>query len=134
STRMAPNQMLGAAHVNKARALLAREESKSAWPYWWLFGGASADDVLVTGGIALPADTAPQALVLEYDVPSGLVFVLTGVVIQACIAGALNSAFAPGDGSLTFVLDVNQPLASPLPQGAPVKGYEALAVPLGSFT
>src|ERR1035441_1365956 len=117
SSRMAPNQMLGAAHVNKARAVEARLESKNQWPYWWLFGGTSADDVIVTNGIAMPATgIAPlQALVLEYDVPSGLVFVLTGVVIQAVIAGALNSAFAPGDGSLTFVLDVNQPLASPLP-------------------
>ena len=126
------NQFLGVSHVKKATALLAKADRKLA-DYFWLFPPSSADDVLVTGGIALPADTDPQALVLEYDVPSGMVFVLTHVVAEAGIAGSLNSAFAPGDGSLVFVLDVNQPLGSPIPMGQPVKGFNALTVPLGSF-
>lgn len=126
------NQFLGVSHVKRATALLAKQDRKLA-DYFWLFPPSSADDVLETGKIALPAAAAPQALVLEYDVPSGMVFVLTGVVASASVAGALNSAFAPGDGSVVFVLDVNQALGSPLPVGNTVKGFNALTVPLGSF-
>jgi hypothetical protein len=126
------NQFLGATGVQRARKLLAKEGRKLA-DYWWLYPPASADDVQATGSIALPAAAAPQALVMEYDVPSGLRFVMTHVCIMASVAGALNSAFAPGDGSVTFVLDLNEPIGSPIPVGAPVKGFNALTVPLGSF-
>jgi hypothetical protein len=126
------NQFLGVSHVKRATALLAKADRKLV-DYFWLFPPSSADDVLETGVIALPADSDPQALVLEYDVPSGMAFILTHVVASAAVAGDLNSAFAPGDGSLVFVLDVNQPLGSPVPIGQPVKGFNALKVPLGSF-
>ena len=126
--------MLGASHVNRARALLAKKDRKLA-DYFWLFPPPSADDVLATGGIALPAISATgvYSQVLEYDVPSGMVFVLTHVLAQAQIAGAFSSAFAPGSGAVIFILDVNQPIGSPVPVGAPVKGFNALTVPLGSF-
>jgi hypothetical protein len=129
-----PNtQMLGVSHVQRAKALLAKQDRKLA-DYWWLFPPVTARDVLVTGGIALPGETVgTYSLVVEYDVPSGLKFVLTHVVACAMIAGALNSAFAPGDGSVIFLLDVNEPLNSPIPQGAPVRGFAGLQVPLGNF-
>lgn len=133
---MNENQMVGVSHVARARALLARKDSKDRWPYFWLFPPASADDTIVTGGIVLPAITFSPSVysqVLQYNVPSGMCFILTGVVAQAAVAGDLNSAFAPGDGSMLFTLDVSQPTTSAVPVGAPVKGYNNLSVPLGSF-
>jgi hypothetical protein len=131
-----PNtQMIGVSHVAKAKALLQQRDNKAQWPYWWLFPPFSSSPVNVFNGITLPDETSGvYSLVCQYNVPSGEIFVLTGLIFQAVIAGALNSAFAPGDGSVLGLLDVNNPLNSPVPVGAPVKGFQSVNVPLGSFT
>jgi hypothetical protein len=129
------NQFVGASYTKRANALLAGQDRKLV-DYWWLFPPSNADDVLVTAGLALPGITSAPSVysqVLEYKVPSGMIFVLTHTVNGAAVVGNLNSAFAPGDGSIVFVLDVNQPIGSPIPVGTPVKGFSALTVPLGSF-
>ena len=125
-------QMLARA-LNQGAGTSLGKEGRRFVDYWWVFPPESSDDVIVTGGIAMPAAASPQARVIQYNVPAGLAFLMTHVVACAMVAGALNSAFAPGDGSLVFVLDVNQPLSSPVPIGSAVKGFSALTVPLGSF-
>ncbi len=121
-----------AACIQRARAVLLERKLRRLVDFWWLFPPFASDDVLVIGSVALPG-IGTQAVALEYTVPSGLRFVMTHICIMASVAGALNSAFAPGDGSVSFVLDLNEPLGSTVPQGVPVKGFNALSVPLGSF-
>jgi hypothetical protein len=128
-------QMIGASHVAKARALLARADRKLA-DFWWCFPPQAADNVLQTNAVALPdTSTAPQIYtpILQYQVPSGMVFVLTGVIFQVAVAGVV-SQFAPG--SLLGLLDLNAPIGTeslPIPVGTPIKGFNALSVSLGSF-
>lgn len=125
-------QMIGADIAQKARAV--QRNNRDKWPFWWLFPPFSQSPVNEFNGIALPAVTSSvYSLVLEYDVPSGEVFVMTGLIFQALLAGDFNSAFAPGDGSVLGLLDVNNALNSPLPTGAPVKGFQSVNVPLGDF-
>lgn len=130
---MTPNtQMLGVGHVAKAKALLSQRDNKALWPYWWVYPPFSSSPVNQFNGIALPGES-DDALILQYSVPSGEVFVLTGLIFGAYLSGDWNTAFAPGDGSILGLLDVNNPLDNPVPMGAAVKGFQSVNVPLGSF-
>ena len=136
------NPMLGPSFTSKARAVEAQRAAKTKWPYPWIFAPEESIPVTLYGGVAMPADTDPQAIIPfkngnlpdgGYKVPNGFIFNLAGVIFQASIAGAYNSVFAPGDGSLIYTLDVDQPLGQSIPSGVGLKDFSAVTVPLGSW-
>ncbi len=120
---------IGPSFTAEARKLAGRQISKAAWPYWWEYAPANSIPVLEYGGVQLPDSLGGQVLVLEYEVPKSFRFVLRGVIANAVYVDAgvtppvyVSVPFAPGLGSVTFTLDVNQDLGNPLVLGAPVKG------------
>lgn len=125
---MSQTQMLGVSHIQRAKALLSKQDRKLV-DYWWLYPPASARHVDVRGNVELPAET-DSAAVLTYNVPSGMVFVLTHVVVQLSTTGLLSGLWTAGDGSIEWQLTVN-PQNSPA--AAPVRGFGNVVNPLGSF-
>lgn len=136
------NPTLGPTFTAHARQLANRQNAKSAWPYPWIYPPAAAVPVTLYGGVAMPADSDPQAIIPfangtlsdgGYLVPNGFSFNLAALIFQASVAGALNSALAPGDGTLIWTLDVDQPLGQTFPSGAALKDFSAVTVPMGSW-
>jgi hypothetical protein len=83
----------------------------------------------VMAGYSIPAPaTNAQTLILQYKVPNGFRFRLTGLLL-----GCNCSAWTPGDGNVVFSLSLNKPVGSTASQGAPIQGFGNITVPLGSF-
>ena len=123
----------GPSFIRDAWNVFRRKGAREQWPYPWSYPPPGAIPVHQYAGIAMPAASSPQALVLEYTVPNGFTFILTGIIAEARTAGVFNSALAPGDGSLVWILDEEQPLGQTYPSGAAVTDFSQLTVPMGSF-
>ena len=83
----------------------------------------------VAAGGALPAPaTNAQTLIVQYQVPNGFRFRLKGLLLGCNCPG-----WTPGDGNAVFSVSLNKPVGSLNAQGAPVRGFENVSVPLGSF-
>lgn len=136
------NPTLGPTFVSKARQVEAQREAKNQWPYRYIYPPESAIPVSVglgptvpgvnTAGIAMPAE-GDQGLVVQYEVPNGFTFWLREVIADARASGVQSLPFAPGDGSIFWTLDVDQPIGQAFPSGAPVKDFANVQVPLGSW-
>ena len=136
------NPMLGPSFTAKAREVEQQRLAKQTWPYPYIYPPEHAIPVSVglgptvpgvtTAGVAMPA-IGSQAEVMQYQVPNGFAFWLQAVIAEARASGALSFPFAPGDGSIYWTLDVDQPLGQTFPSGVPVKDFQAVQVPLGSW-
>ena len=124
-TRPQPIIMTGAQAVSAARAIKAQHDKQSAWPYEWAFPPENSANVFRQGSLLVPV-AATQSLVLQYNVPDSLAFVLTRVCL---LVTGVNSL--PGD--FTWTLDVNLPLGSSSAQGTPLQGFGQVQTQLGSF-
>ena len=86
--------------------------------------------VFVPGVIDAPPVMLPfqkPSVIAQYAVPLGFYFQLQSLVLNYYGAG-----WVPGDGNVAFSLDVNTS-GNPSAQGIPVKDYNPVLVPLGSF-
>ena len=110
--------------ADKLRALRSNQEM---WPYVHIFAPPDSIPVhaITLVPVAVPAPAA-QALVLQYKVPSGFSFIMTGIVQQYN-----GGTFTFGDGLWT--VDRNTPLGGSNVQASPVQGLTALPTPIGSF-
>jgi hypothetical protein len=80
-------------------------------------------------GYSIPAPpTNAQTLIMQYQVPNGFRFRLTGLLLSCNCP-----AWTPGDGNAVFSLSLNKPVGSTASQGAPLQGFGSVTVPLGSF-
>ena len=132
---------IGPSFTAEARKLAGRQISKAAWPYWWEYAPANSIPVLEYGGVQLPDSfrrSSPRARIRGAEVVS--VCVARGDRergFRRCRRATppvyVSVPFAPGLGSVTFTLDVNQDLGNPLVLGAPVKDFAEVTVPLGSW-
>lgn len=83
--------------------------------------------VAAAGSLPAPVTNA-QTLIVQYQVPNGFRFRLKGLLLGCNCPG-----WTPGDGNAVFSLSLNKPVGSLNAQGAPVRGFENVSVPLGSF-
>jgi hypothetical protein len=137
-----PNAMIGPSVTAKAREVERQRNAKAEWPYQWIYPPGVAIPVSIglqptvpgvaTAGVAMPA-IGDQVEVCEYTVPNGFAFWLREVIAEARAAGVPSLPFAPGDGSVFWTLDVDQPLGAVFPTGAPVKDFGQVQVPLGAW-
>ena len=86
-------------------------------------------DIYVSSSVIAPP---PGTIVLlSYLVEIGHIFALTGLMLRF----APENIWVPGDGSITWILDVNKPLvASPYALGGrPLQGLSAENAPVGNY-
>ena len=125
SARPQPIIMTGAQAVAAARAIQQQHDKQSAWPYTWVYQPENSSQVFRQGFLTIPAAGA-QSLVLQYNVPDSVAFVLKRVCLLVN-----GTAWAPGD--FTWTIDVNLPLGSSSAQGTPMRGFGAVQTTLGSL-
>lgn len=88
---------------------------------------AGSKHVAAAGTLPAPA-TNVQTQIVQYQVPNGFRFRLKGLLLVCNCPG-----WTPGDGNAVFSVSLNKPVGSLNAQGAPVRGFENVTVPLGSF-
>ena len=103
----------------------AGESTKNEeWPYAWLFPGVHSKAVHAHGEIATPAAPSALTAIFTYQVPTGMIFVLRGLM-----CGSNASNWTVGSGDVTFSLDV---VTSGGPRPVEFYGNSSILVPLGS--
>lgn len=120
-------QLFGNDQIKSADQLRQERNNRTDWPYEHLFPPSNSIPVneITRTPVAVPA-MAATALVLAYRVPSGMRFIMSGVV-----QNVYGAAFTPGDG--TWTIDKNTPIGIPDSQKMPMQGLVNIPVPLGSF-
>jgi len=133
---MSGTQNIGAAHVQRAQALLQKRERRLV-DYWWEYPPPGSKNVMEIGSVdAHSLIEGTQGLILSYKVPQGFIFVLRDVVFEAVINPNAVPLVPPlsGSGVFTGVLDVNNPIGgSAIPVGTPVADFSAVTTYLGSM-
>ena len=109
------NILAGPSQMPAQRALNQRSQRKEMWPYTHIFPPPQAIRVEPEGILAAP-NPGVTSIVLQYQVPDGFQFVLTGLI--QIYAG---SGFVLGSTDITWLLDINTPLGTPA--GTPLQGY-----------
>ena len=139
------NPMIGPSFLSQAREVEKQRDAKAAWPYEYIYPPPNAIDVAVgmgptvpgvsTAGVAMPANGAAQAVVMQYQVPNGFTFWLQAVIAE--VAKAAQAAgtlpFAAGDGSAFWTLDVDQDIGQTFPAGEAVKDFQNVQMQLGCW-
>lgn len=97
---------------------------------WYHVRPANGMYFFAQGSIEAPANST-QTEVLEYTVPDGFHGVITHLVL-AFEAGA-GAALVPGDGSVTWAIDVNRKAGSISITGRSLRNWEAILFPLGTY-
>ncbi len=127
-----PSQrVVSGAEAIKAADLLRKEQSRrDLWPYEWTFPPPDAELVHAEGTVAVSTLTpGTQAQVLSYQVQNNYRFMLASLV-QLYVG---SSSFVPGDGNVSWVLDVNIPIATTSLQGYPIPGFSPSGIPKGGY-
>jgi hypothetical protein len=126
--------------IAAARALLGRQSKGEQWPYDWSYPPPRSQNVDEFGSLGHTGISSSGALVdavpvLTYQVPSGYMFQLRGVVCEYVINPTSTTLVAPfsGSGILEFRLDVNMLNATQTALGYAVKDFSIVTVYLGSF-
>ena len=120
-------QFYGNDQIKSADQVRQERANRNDWPYEHLFPPSNSVPVnqITQTPVAVPAASA-TAVVLALRVPSGMRFIMTGLVQN--IYGA---TFTPGDG--TWTVDKNTPVGIADAQRMPMQGLVNIPVPLGSF-
>lgn len=122
-----PTILTGSQAIQQAEQIKRQYDKQSAWPYEWCYAPQNSSGVFRQGFIAVPADGAVnQAVVLQYNVPDSVYFVLQGVSLNL-----IGATWNPGD--FTWLMDVNAPIGLPSAQATPLQGYGAVGTELGSL-
>jgi hypothetical protein len=130
-TPQVSNILAGPSQMPTQRALNQRYQRKELWPYPHTFPPPQAVRVEPEGIIPAPAPGV-TSIVLEYQVPDGFQFVLTGLI--AIYSG---TGFQLGSTDITWLLDINTPLVTPqggTPQGYPVQQMSPSNIPKGGVS
>ena len=126
------SQILGGPSQMPAQRTLNRQKQRvEKWPYTHVFPPPQAVRVEPEGELAAPA-VGVQTVVLQYQVPDGFQFAFTGL-----IAVYTGSGFVLGSQDITWVLDVNTPIATPAGgagQGYPIQGMSPSFLPKGGLS
>ena len=116
--------------IKEAHEMQRRNLRLEMWPYDWIFPPDDSERVHVEGSVDVSTLIIGTTVeVVEYQVQNNYKFYLNGLV-QLYIG---PNTFIPGDGQITWFLDVNTPLGSTALQGYPVQGYDRSGVPKGGF-
>jgi len=123
--------------VKQARGLSKLRTNKELYPYDWVFPSTNA--IRVTGSdrgiqsIPAPAPATPT-VVVQYTVPTGFRFILTGILRYFS-----GSGFVEGSGNALWTADINegsyiaQGLANtPISMGSPAHGPWQIGYPWSS--
>lgn len=120
--------LAGPSAIPAHRKLLQLQQRRQEWPYTHAFPPPQAVRVNSEGSIVAPA-VATQTIVNQYQVPDGFQFAFTHLINLYSGAG-----FILGAPSITWVLDINQPITVPAggtAQGYPVQGLSPSFIPKG---
>ena len=122
-----PQLLTGASATRAADALRDQRLNQAYWPYVHVFPPPDSIPVhaITLTPVAVPG-VGVQVQVLQYKVPSGFSFILTGIVQQY-----QGGTFVFGDGLWT--VDRNTPIGVASVQASPVQGLVSLPTPIGSF-
>lgn len=123
---MTPSRILSGPTSMHGASAEARGKPVDTTP-WWLCPPFNARRVFEVGSVLSPTVLAGETLVCAFQVPSGLEFAWTDIVID--FAGA---NWIQGAGEVTFQVDVNNPVGG-APQGYPVQGINGHSLLLGAF-
>lgn len=123
-----PRIVSGVQSVQAAEEIRKQRQALTAWPYFWSYPPPGSKHVFQSVTIEAP-DNGVQSLLVSYQVPDGLRFVFTHIVLNADV----GLSWHPGDGNIIWNVDVNRPLNASNAQGIPYKDYGIVSVPLGSF-
>jgi hypothetical protein len=120
----------GVEAIKAADKLRRQQTNRDLWPYDWVFPPPDSQRVHAEASIAISALTpGTEAQVLSYQVQGNYRFMLNGLV-QLYVG---QSAFVPGDGNISWALDVNIPVGITSPQGYPVQGFTPSGIPKGAY-
>ena len=125
------NLLAGPSQMAAQRKLNQRSERKELWPYTHTFPPPQAIRVEPEGIIPAPLPGV-TSVVLQYQVPDGFQFVLTGLI---AIYSGTN--YFLGSTDITWLLDINTPLPTPqggTPQGYPVQQMSPSNIPKGGIS
>lgn len=86
--------------VRAARALGDPRRKIGEFPYQWQFPGPDSDQVLANDVIAMPG-AAAKTLVLQYEVPEGVLFSLRGIVFDPLV---LDASWVEGSAGIVMTL------------------------------
>jgi hypothetical protein len=116
----------------RATEKLRREQThRDEWPYEHIYPPPKSKRVHQEFTLQVSAITpGTQILIGSYQVQNNFRMMFTGLV-QLYIG---SSAFTPGDGSIVWVLDVNNPIGvTGLVQGYPIQGFSNSGIPKGAY-
>ena len=126
----------GVEQAKAADKLRRLADRRAQWPYEWVFPPPDSQRVhqeasldVATGASGGPLVAGTQYQVLAYQVQNNYRFMLNGLV-QLYIG---SNTFVPGDGNVTWNLDVNIPVGITSPQGYPVQGFDNSGIPKGAY-
>ena len=112
--------------AEKLRQVEARRDN---WPFPWVYPPPHSKRRNPMGSIVTPA-VAATATILQFTVPQGYQFELTGLICCVVTTGMLPIG-NPGD--FTFTVDRNLPTSGTTPlQGSPLADLQNIPFPLGS--
>lgn len=94
---------------------------------WWIAPPPQARRVHEIGSIVVPTVLAGETLIVSFQVPSGLQFAWTDIVIDYDGGG-----WVQGKPQCTFQVDIDNPVGG-VPQGYPLQGIDSKSLLLGSF-
>jgi hypothetical protein len=103
---LGPRILSGPDTVKAAQKLARKETNKELFPYDWVYPSKNA--IRVTGSdkgiqsIPAPAPATPT-IVVQYTVPTGFRFILTGILRWTNAAG-----FIQGSGNALWTMDINE--------------------------
>ena len=116
-----------AANLAQNLYIAKRKSDRDLWPFPWEYAPPGSVPVFAYASIVAPANST-ITVVVAHTVPDGMIFCLTGVLLDASV----GNAWTPGDGSIDFSIDINRPGAGNA-QGIFLKDFSSVLVPLGSF-
>lgn len=122
------NILAGPSQMPAQRKMNIESQRRENWPYTHVFPPPQSVRVEPEGILPSPAPGV-QSIVLQYEVPDGFQFILTGLI--AIYAG---SSFTLGSTDITWLLDINTPLptvAGGIAQGYPVQQMSPSNLPKG---
>ena len=117
-----------------AEALRKAENRRDSWPYEHVYPPIDSDrrnpqGFVVTPALYISPTTTNQALVLQFNVPSGFMFIMKGLLLAAVTTGMVPIG-NPGD--FQFSVDKNTPIGAAPTQGSPVTDLNAIPFNWGS--
>ena len=108
--------------------LVKEQESRSLWPFDWVYPPKNAKRRMPQGSVVIPA--AGTSTILAFTVPTNFSFVLQWVLLPPPA-----TAFVPGSGDLLWSINVDTPSSGAVPlSSSPLADWNNMVIPLGSVS